>query len=140
MPSVPQRSRNSTWAREGSFVVLASAGAYLLFHWALELLALSQMWDPWISAHALIGAFVPFATIAVASGLFVGAIVSVTIRDHSIRIVAWSGLFGCAMWLVLALAVGGMGFAIHNYALIGAPCLAVGLISGALLARKIRHA
>jgi len=98
------------------------------------------MWDLWVLAHGLFGALVPFATIAVASGLFVGAIVGATVRDHSIRIAAWSGVFGCAMWLVLALTVGSVEFAMHNYALIGAPCLAVGLILGTLLARIIRHA
>jgi hypothetical protein len=101
---------------------------------------MARFWESWVSRRGLIGAMVPFVTIAVASGLFVGFVVGALIRDHSIRVAAWAGVLACAMWLAAALAVGGLEWAAHNYSLLGAPCIAIGLLVGALLGRQIRHA
>jgi len=81
----------------------------------------------------------PLATLAVASGTLVGVIVGASLRDHAMRIALWAGLLGYVMQLAIALLVGGVEFASQNYALLCAPCLAIGLVFGVLFSRQLWH-
>ena len=138
MPSQPNRYRRFT--HEAVFAVFAACGAYVLSSWSFGLFASSPVSEPFVGMDGMAAFMFPFAAIAVASGFLAGLIVSVSVREHSVRVALWAGLLGCAIQLVIAVAVGGLAWAAHNYALLGAPCLAVGLLLGALLGRKIRHA
>jgi hypothetical protein len=138
MPTSPNRYASVT--REALFAVFAAFGAYFLSSLSFRLLASSSASDSFVAMDSLAGVLAPFATIALASGFLSGLVLSVAERKHSVRISLWAGLTICALQLVIAVAVGGLAWAASNYALLGAPCLAVGLLLGALLGRKIWHA
>jgi len=138
MPPKLTRFRNFT--REALFAVYAACGAYLLSSGSFGLFARTSLSESFVSMESMAGFLAPFATIALASGFLSGLVLSIFERKHSVRIALWAGLLMCALQLAIAIAVGGLVWAASNYALLGAPCLAVGLLLGALLGRRIWHA
>jgi len=138
MPSPPTRWRSII--REAMFVVFASVGAYFLSSWLFQLFASSSLSEPFVAMNSPAGFVLPFASIALASGVVAGLVLSASERAHSVRIAVWAGALGCALQLAIAVVVGGLAWAASNYALIGAPAMALGLLLGALLGRTIWHA
>jgi hypothetical protein len=135
-----KRDRYATVTREVLIAVFAACGAYFLSDFSFRLFASSSVSDSFGEMDTMAGFLDPFATIALVSGLLSGLVLSVSERKHPVRIALWAGLLMCVLQLVIAVAVGGLAWAASNYALLGAPCLAVGLLLGALLGRKIWHA
>jgi len=138
MPSPPNRI--GSVARETLFAVFAACGAYLLSSFSFRLFASSPVSDSFVAMDSMAGFLVPFATMALASGFLSGLVLSISERNHSVRIALGAGLLMCALQLAIAIFVGGLEWALANHALLGAPCLAVGLLLGALLGRKFWHA
>jgi len=135
-----QHNRYATVARDVLFAVFAAFGAYFLSSLSFRLFASSSVSDSFVAMDGMAGFLAPFATIAVLSGFLSGLALGAFERKHSVRIALWAGLLMCALQLAIAVAVGGLAWAASNYALLGAPCLAVGLLLGALLGCKIWHA
>ena len=133
----------STQGRIARDVLLAAAacvGALELFYWALEQWAALRIWEPWVIEYPVLGFVGPFGVIALACGVVVGLIVGAFVRLNSLLVAAWAGALAWILSFGAALVVGGISFVVGNYAVIAAPLLAVGLLAGALLGRRVRHA
>jgi len=135
-----KRNRYATVTREVLIAVFAACGAYFLSDLSFRLFATSSVTDSFDEMDTMAGFLAPFATVALVSGFLFGLVLSVSERKHPVQIALWAGLLMCVLQLVTAVAVSGLAWAASNYALLGAPCLAVGLLLGALLGRKIWHA
>jgi len=135
-----KRNRYATVTREVLIAVFAACGAYFLSDLSFRLFATSSVTDSFDEMDTMAGFLAPFATVALVSGFLSGLVLSVSERKHPVQIALWAGLLMCVLQLVTAVAVGGLAWAASNYALLGAPCLAVGLLLGAMLGRKIWHA
>jgi hypothetical protein len=136
----PNHNRYATVTRDVSIAVIAACAAYFLSDFSFHLFAASSASDSFSEMDSMAGFLAPFATIALISGLLSGLFLSVFERTHPVRIALWAGLLMCVLQLAIAVTVGGLVWAASNYALLGAPCLAVGLLLGAVLGHKIWHA
>jgi len=133
-------NRYATVTREVLIAVFAACGAYFLSDFSFQMFASSSVSDSFGEMDSMVGFLAPFTTFALVSGLVSGLVLSVFERKHPVRIALWAGLLMCVLQLAIAVVVGGLAWAASNYALLGAPCLAVGLLLGAVLGRKIWHA
>ena len=133
-------SRASSLAYTFLYVALAGIGAIQLFHFVLDQYAIAGFWQAWVAEYPIAGTYVPFAAIAFACGIIVGLVVGALAGVRANAIAAWAGLGACVLSFLAATVVGGVQWALSNPALIGPLCIAVGLLLGALLGRKIRYA
>ena len=138
MPSAP--NRYASFMREVVVAVFVASGGHLLSSLSFRLFATSSLADAFVAMDSPAVFLTSFATIAVASGIISGLVLSIFEREHSVRIAIWAGLLTCALHFAIATNVGGPAWALSNYALLAAPCLAIGLVLGALLGSGVRHA
>jgi hypothetical protein len=122
------------------YVSLAGVGSIQLFVLFLEQYAVARFWEHWVVKYPIAGTYVPFCIIALASGALVGSVVGILTRARALVIAAWAGLGVCLLSFLTAAVAGGVDWAMANVALIAPPLIAAGLVLGALLGRKLRHA
>jgi hypothetical protein len=122
------------------FVAVSCVAAFELFYLAFGLWAGSRFAEPLAAEHPVLGLMGPFAAIALLSGSFVGALAAALIRTNALRIAIWSGLVACVMSLGTAVVAGGVKWASSEGTVLLGPFVAGGLVLGALLVRKFRHA
>ena len=138
MPS--SSSHLAVGSRHFLFVAVSCVAAFALFYWAFSLWAASRFAEPWATAHPVIGLMGPFAVIALLSGSLVGALATALTHANSLRIVVWAGVLACLLSFGAAVVAGGVEWATSEGTVLLGPFVAVGLVLGALLIRKFRHA
>jgi hypothetical protein len=122
------------------FAVLACVGAIQLFDLLLKQYVVTEFMERCIAVYPIAGTYVPFVGIAVVSGIVVGLVVGALGGTKAVTIAAWAAFGVCALHFLTASLVGGVQWAVTNPAILAAPSIAAGLLLGALLGRKIRHA
>jgi hypothetical protein len=122
------------------YIAVACVGALQLFTLILEQYAMARFWEHWVVKHPIAATYIPFCIIALASGALVGSAVGILAKARALTIATWAGLSVCVLSLVAAAAAGGIDWALANVALIAPPLIAAGLVLGALLGRRLRHA
>jgi len=132
--------RYARLAYSAVFAVLACVGAIQLFDLVLKQYVVTEFMERCITLYPVAGTYVPFVGIGVASGAFVGLVVGALAGTAAAPIAASAGLGACVLHFLTASLVGGVWWAVTNPALLVAPSIATGLLLGALLGRKIRHA
>jgi hypothetical protein len=140
MPSLSPNSSNGVGSRDLLLVVLSCVGAFEVFYWAFGQWAASRFSEPWAVEYPTIGVMGPFAVIALLSGFLVGALLAAVIRAKSLRIAAWSGAAACVLSFGAAVVAGGVEWAFSEGTVLVGPFVAGGLVLGALLVCKVRHA
>jgi hypothetical protein len=138
MPS--SSSRLAVSSRHFLVGVVSCVAALALFYWAFSLWAASRFAEPWAAEYPVIGLMGPFAAIALLSGLLIGALTAALTRANSLRIVVWSGVVVCLLSFGAAVVAGGLKWATSEGTVLLGPFVAGGLVLGALLVRKFRHA
>ena len=79
-------------------------------------------------------------TLAASLGvLVVGALAALTPRT-SLRSVTWAAVATCVLGFGAAVVAGGVAWAVTTSTVLAGPLLASGLVLGALLVRRVRHA
>jgi hypothetical protein len=107
------------------YVALACVGAIQLFVLILEQYTIARFWEHWVVKYPIAATYIPFCIMA---------------KARALAVAAWAGLSVCVISFVAAAAAGGIDWAVANVALIAPPLIAAGLVLGALLGRKLRHA
>src|SRR6266446_7220013 len=120
-------SRSSELAYSFLYVALAGVGAILLFQFVLEQYAMARFWEHWIAEYPVVGTYLPFCVIAVASGVLIGLVLGLLVRTKALALSAWAGFGVCVLSFVAASAAGGIQWAVTNVALIAPPAIASGL-------------
>src|SRR5437868_5877743 len=115
-------------------------GAIQLFDLALKQYVVTEFMERCIAAYPIAGTYVPFVGIGVASGLVVGLVVGALSGALAVPIGVSAGFAVCVLHFLTASLVGGVQWAMTNLALLAAPSIAAGLLLGALLGGKVRHA
>ena len=121
-------------------VALACVGSLELFSLALRHWTVLRAWEPWVKDFPTLAVAGPLAVIACASGLVVGLLVAVAVPDRATRVAIWAGLLACIWWFSAALVVEGAAFASAPFSVLAAPLIAIGMLLGAKLGRRRRHA
>jgi hypothetical protein len=133
-------SRATRLAYTFLYVALTCVGAIQLFHLAMEQYAISSFWHRWVVEYPIAGTYLPYAAIALVCGVLVGFVVGALAGPRSWSIAGWAGVAVCVLSVITAIAVGGIEWVVTNPALLGPVFTAVGLLLGASVGRKIRHA
>ena len=122
------------------YVTAGCVGALVLYQFAVGQYTMTQLGDRWIAEYPLLGIFGPLFAIALASGMFVGVALGVLAGSRSLPVAAWAGLFACVSMITAAAVAGSLKDALTSITLITAPLIAAGLLLGAIVGRKLRHA
>ena len=122
------------------YVALACVGAIQLFVLVLEQYTIARFWEHWVVEYPIAGTYIPFCVIALVSGVLIGSLVGLLARARALVVAAWAGLSVCVLSFLAAAVAGGIDWAVANVTLIAPPIIAAGLVFGALLGRKLRHA
>jgi len=137
--SAPATKRNSNAGRDILVVTASAVGAFALFDWAFGHWAASRVAQSWL-VYPRIGVMGPFATIAILSGLLVGGLVAAFLPGRSVRVAVLAAVVACAMSFGAAVVAGGLTWALGEPTVLLGPFLGAGLVCGAWLIRKARHA
>jgi hypothetical protein len=122
------------------YVALACVGAIQLFVLILEQYAIARFWERWVVKYPIAATYIPFCIIALVSGVLVGSAIGMLAKAKALAVAAWAGLSVCVLSFVAAAAASGIDWTVANVALIAPPLIAAGLVLGALLGRRLRHA
>lgn len=133
-------SRASQAALKFLYVALACVGAIQLFVLILEQYTIARFWERWVVEYPIAATYIPLCVIALASGVLVGSVVGVLAKSRALALAVWAGLSVCILFFLAATVAGGIAWAMANVTLIASPIIAVGLVLGAMLGRKLRHA
>ena len=127
-------------ARDVLLVAAACIGAFELFQLLFAQWAMLRIWESWIPRYPILGTYGPFFTIAVLTGVVVGACAAALARAKSKRNLAWSAAFACVLSFGAAVVAGDVAWAVSEATVVLGPSIGLGLVVGGVIVRKVAHA
>ena len=127
-------------ARDVLLVAATCVGAFELFQWLFAQWAMLRIWESWIPRYPVLGTYGPFVTIAILTGILVGACVAALARAKSKLNLVWSAAFVCILSFGAAVVAGGVSWAVSEPTVLLGPSIGLGLVVGGVVVRKVAHA
>jgi hypothetical protein len=121
-------------------VVVASLVALGLFQIGLAQFAMARFWEPWAVHYPIVGMLAPLAVIALACGLVVGLVVGAIAGKRALLLAACTAFVVFGLLFLVAMAEGGMEWAVTISMLAAPVFIGLGLLLGAWLGCKLRRA